>query len=51
MDLTDDERLPLEFEIVIKEKRSGQSAMQWNGVFIGDPLTEQYPRSGRVSFS
>jgi NTP pyrophosphatase (non-canonical NTP hydrolase) len=40
MDLTDDERLPLEFEIVIKEKRSGQSAMQWNGVFIGDPLTD-----------
>ncbi len=40
MNLTDDERLPLEFEIVIKEKRSGQSALQWNGVFIGDPLTD-----------
>jgi NTP pyrophosphatase (non-canonical NTP hydrolase) len=40
MNLTDDERLPLEFEITIKEKKSGQSAMQWNGVFIGDPLTD-----------
>jgi NTP pyrophosphatase (non-canonical NTP hydrolase) len=40
LDLTNDERLPLEFEIVIKEKRNGQSAMQWNGVFLGDPLTD-----------
>jgi hypothetical protein len=40
LNLTDDERLPLEFEITIKEKKSGQSAMQWNGVFIGDPLTD-----------
>ena len=35
-----DERIPDEFEIVIKERRSGQSCLQWNGVFIGDPLTD-----------
>jgi NTP pyrophosphatase (non-canonical NTP hydrolase) len=40
MKFPEDERLPLEFEIVIKERKSGQSCMQWNGVFIGDPLTD-----------
>jgi NTP pyrophosphatase (non-canonical NTP hydrolase) len=40
MEFPDDERIPLEFEIVIKERKSGQSCMQWNGVFIGDPLTD-----------
>jgi MazG-like nucleotide pyrophosphohydrolase family protein len=35
-----DEQLPQEFEIVIKERKSGQSCLQWNGVFIGDPLTD-----------
>lgn len=35
-----DERLPEEFEIVIRERKSGQSCLQWNGVFIGDPLTD-----------
>jgi NTP pyrophosphatase (non-canonical NTP hydrolase) len=36
----EDERLPETFEIVIRERRSGQSCLQWNGVFIGDPLTD-----------
>ena len=35
-----DEQIPQEFEIVIKERKSGQSCLQWNGVFIGDPLTD-----------
>lgn len=35
-----DEQLPQEFEIVIKERKSGQSCLQMNGVFIGDPLTD-----------
>jgi hypothetical protein len=35
-----DEQLPNDFEIVIKERKSGQSCLQWNGVFIGDPLTD-----------
>ena len=41
-DLTfpEDERLPMEFEIVIRERKSGQSCLEWNGVFIGDPLTD-----------
>ena len=36
----DEERLPLHFEIKITQRRSGQSFLQWNGVFIGDPLTD-----------
>lgn len=35
-----DERLPDEFEIRILQRKNGQSALQWNGVFIGDPLTD-----------
>jgi hypothetical protein len=35
-----DEQIPQEFEIVIKERKSGQSCLQWNGVFVGDPLTD-----------
>lgn len=36
----DEERLPDEFEIRITQRSSGQSYLQWNGVFIGDPLTD-----------
>lgn len=36
----DDERLPAHFEIAIKQRSSGLSYMQWNGVFIGDPLSD-----------
>ncbi|WP_235879294.1 pyrophosphatase [Burkholderia sp. USMB20] len=36
----EEERLPAHFEIVIKQRRNGQSCLQWNGVFIGDPLTD-----------
>jgi hypothetical protein len=35
-----EERLPNEFEIIINQRKSGRSYMQWNGVFIGDPLTD-----------
>ena len=35
-----DERLPSHFEIQIVQRKSGQSYMQWNGVFIGDPLSD-----------
>lgn len=37
---TEDEQLPGEFEIVIKERNNGQSCLQLNGVFVGDPLTD-----------
>ena len=40
MEFPEDERIPPEFEIVIKERKSGQSCLQWNGVFVGDPLTD-----------
>ena len=36
----DEERLPLHFEIKINQRKSGRSYLQWNGVFIGDPLTD-----------
>ena len=36
----EDERLPSTFRIEIRERSSGQTYMRWNGVFIGDPLTD-----------
>ena len=36
----DDERLPDSFEITIKERKNGRCYLQWNGVFVGDPLTD-----------
>nr|VFK21810.1 MAG: MazG nucleotide pyrophosphohydrolase domain-containing protein [Candidatus Kentron sp. LPFa]VFK34941.1 MAG: MazG nucleotide pyrophosphohydrolase domain-containing protein [Candidatus Kentron sp. LPFa] len=36
----EEERLPAHFEIRIVQRKSGKSYMQWNGVFIGDPLTD-----------
>ncbi len=36
----EDERLPEEFEIEIKQKANGKTYMKWQGVFIGDPLTD-----------
>ena len=36
----EDERLPAHFEIRITQRKSGMSYMQWNGVFIGDPLAD-----------
>lgn len=35
-----EERLPSTFEIEITQSESGQSYLRWNGVFIGDPLTD-----------
>src|SRR3546814_9804186 len=36
----EEERLPAEFRIRIDQRSSGKSYLQWNGVFIGDPLTD-----------
>ena len=36
----DEERLPLHFDIQIMQRKSGQSYMRWNRVFIGDPLSD-----------
>jgi NTP pyrophosphatase (non-canonical NTP hydrolase) len=35
-----EEQLPQEFMIRINQRGSGKSYLQWNGVFIGDPLTD-----------
>lgn len=35
-----EERLPEHFEITIDQRASGRSYLRWNGVFIGDPLTD-----------
>ena len=35
-----EEQLPNNFEIRIKERKSGKTYLQWNGVFVGDPLTD-----------
>lgn len=35
-----EERIPDRFEIAITQRKSGKSYLQWNGVFIGDPLTD-----------
>ena len=35
-----EEQLPREFAIRINERANGRSYIQWNNVFIGDPLTD-----------
>lgn len=35
-----DEQLPRSFRVRINQRDSGKSYLQWNGVFIGDPLTD-----------
>lgn len=34
------EQLPRKFRIRVNQRDSGKSYLQWNGVFIGDPLTD-----------
>jgi NTP pyrophosphatase (non-canonical NTP hydrolase) len=36
----EEEQLPRQFEIYITQRKSGQSYLSWNGVFIGSPLTD-----------
>ncbi|MEJ0027679.1 MAG: nucleoside triphosphate pyrophosphohydrolase family protein [Rhizomicrobium sp.] len=36
----EEERIPQNFAIKITQRKSGQSYLQWNGVFVGDPLTD-----------
>jgi hypothetical protein len=35
-----EEQLPRKFAVRINQRSSGKSYLQWNGVFIGDPLTD-----------
>ena len=39
-DFDEEERLPQKLGIRITQRKSGRSHLQWNGVFIGDPLTD-----------
>lgn len=39
-DFPDEEKLPYHFEIKITNRKVGQCYLQWNDVFIGDPLTD-----------
>jgi hypothetical protein len=39
-DFEEEEQLPYEFEIEISQRESGLSYLRYNGVFIGDPLTD-----------
>lgn len=36
----EDERIPDEFEIEIRQKGNGKSYLRWNGVYLGDPLSD-----------
>lgn len=36
----EEERIPRHFEIKVSQRKSGKSYLQWNGVFLGDPLTD-----------
>ena len=42
-DFPEEEKLPQYFEIEITQRKKGKSYMRWNGVFIGDPLTDNIP--------
>ena len=37
---SDDEQIPTNFEITVTQRKSGKTYLQWHGVFIGDPLTD-----------
>jgi hypothetical protein len=39
-DFSIEEQLPTKFEVRINQRDSGRSYLQWRGVFIGDPLTD-----------
>lgn len=36
----EEEQIPWNFEISISQRKSGKSYLRWNGVFLGDPLTD-----------
>lgn len=46
----DEERIPTRFEIRVMQRKSGQSQLQWNGVFIGDPLWDNIADSDGYRF-
>lgn len=45
-----DEQLPRQFKIRVRQRGGGRSYLQWNGVFIGDPLTDNIVDSDGYRF-
>lgn len=45
-----EEQLPERFEIEITQRKSGQSYLRWNGVFVGDPLTDNIQDADHYRF-
>jgi hypothetical protein len=45
-----EEQLPDHFEIEFTQRKSGQCYLRWNGVFIGDPLTDNILESDDYRF-
>ncbi len=45
-----EEQLPRAFKIRVNQRDSGRSYLQWNGVFIGDPLTDNIADSDGYRF-
>ena len=46
----EEERLPSHFEIRVIQRVSGRSQMQWNGVFLSDPLSDNIARPDGYRF-
>lgn len=46
----EEEQLPRKFEIHITQRKSGQSYLRWNGVFIGSPLTDNIKKPDGYRF-
>jgi NTP pyrophosphatase (non-canonical NTP hydrolase) len=40
LNFPEEEQIPRYFEIEISQRKSGQSYLKWNGVFVGSPLTD-----------
>lgn len=47
---SEEERLPKSFRIEIKQRGTGKCYLRWNGVFIGDPLTDNIEDSDDYRF-
>lgn len=46
----EEEQIPRHFEIHITQRKSGVSYLKWNGVFIGDPLTDNISKPDGYRF-
>ncbi len=46
----EEERIPQNFRIEIRQREAGRCYLRWNGVFIGDPLTDNIEASDDYRF-